>query len=75
MVHIKRSFKKLAEEGGRGVRKDGRRREREIETCAGERRRGEIRSLETGNESRVVGMVVFDRGKMQTLPSHMFGVV
>ena len=39
-----------------------------------ERKHGEIRSLEMGKGSRVVGMVFFDRGKMQTLTSRMFGV-
>ena len=40
----------------------------------GERKHGEIRNLEMGKGSTVVGMVFFDRGKMQTLLSCMFGV-
>ena len=39
-----------------------------------ERKHGEIRSLETGKGSKVVGMVILDGGEMQTLPSRMFGV-
>ena len=74
MVHIKKIFKKNSI-GGRERSKEGWKQERRRNgNMYRERKHGEIRSLEMGKGSRVVGMVFFDRGKMQTLTSRMFGV-